>query len=391
MNSVPDKIPPFSTDFTIGILGGGQLGKMLLVEASRYSICTKVMDGSSEAPCKMGSSVFVKGDITDMQTVLDFATDCDVLTIEIENVNIRALHQLQREGKAVFPKPETLDIICNKIIQKNFYRNHNINTAPFWSFKNKKKLLKLIHSGKATLPFVWKAATGGYDGYGVQIVKENSQLNNLPDVEGLAEELISFEKELAVIVARSTEGEVKSYPVVEMDFHSVANLVEFVFSPSSVENELQQKAREIAENLVKRLNHVGLLAVEMFLAKSGEILVNEVAPRVHNSGHLSIEGNITSQFDQHLRAVLGLPLGATDVIRPAVMVNLNGEEGYDGSVFYVGIEKIMNFPGIYVHLYGKIETKPHRKMGHVTVTANALEEARILAREVKETVKVISK
>jgi len=388
---VPEKTSLFSSDFTLGILGGGQLGKMLLTETRRYDIRTKVMDSSPKAPCKIGSNVFVEGDITDKQTVLDFATDCDVVTIEIENVSTEALHELQKAGKKVYPKPATLDIIRNKVNQKNFYRDNKISTALFYSFNNKSELLNLIQAGKVELPFVWKAATGGYDGRGVEIVKKEKQIENLPDGQGLAEDLIPFEKELAVIVARSANGEIKSYPVVEMDFHPSANLVEFVFSPSLIDDVYKEKARSLAEKLVDKLNHVGLLAVEMFLTEEGNILVNEVAPRVHNSGHLSIEGNITSQFDQHLRAVLGLPLGATDVVKPAVMINLNGEEGHTGPVYYEGIEELMSQPGVYIHLYGKAETRPFRKMGHVTVTADTLEEARILAKEVKETIKVISK
>ncbi len=388
---MPDITSLFSSSFTLGILGGGQLGKMLLTETRRYDIRTKVMDNSPDAPCRIGSNVFVKGDITNTQTILDFAKDCDVITIEIENVSTEALHLLQKRGHTIFPKPETLDIIRNKVTQKKFYRDIGIATAPFHSFSNKKELEGLIHSGAVKFPFVWKAATGGYDGRGVEIVKTEDQLKKLANGEGLSEELIPFEKELAVIVARSARGEVKSFPVVEMDFHPTANLVEFVFSPSLIENELKEKARSVAEDLVNKLDHVGLLAVEMFLTPGGEILVNEVAPRVHNSGHLSIEGNITSQFDQHLRAILGLPLGSTEVVKPAVMININGEEGYNGPVFYEGIEEIMSRPGVYVHLYGKAETRPFRKMGHVTVTADTLEEARILAKEVKETIKVISR
>ena len=388
---MPEKINLFSSDFTLGILGGGQLGKMLLTDTRRYDIRTKVMDPSDVAPCRFGSNVFEVGDLNDKERVLEFGKDCDVITIEIEGVNTEALHQLEDAGKKVYPKPGTLEIIKNKVRQKEFYKQHKIPTADFISFSGNAEMLRKLDNSGFGLPLVWKAASGGYDGRGVEIVRDAKRLTELPDAEGLLEKMIPFEKEIAVVTARSANGEIKSYPVVEMDFHPVANLVEFVFSPSVLNEDIQRKAVALAEDLVEKLDHVGLLAVEMFCLSDGSLLVNEVAPRVHNSGHLSIEGHVTSQFDQHLRAVLGLPLGSTETVRPAVMVNLTGEDGYNGPVVYDGIEEVMALPGIAVHLYGKANTRPFRKMGHITITDKDLEKAREKARKVKDTIKVISK
>lgn len=382
--------PYFSSDFRLGILGGGQLGKMILAETRRYDIQTKVLDPVPHAPGRFGSNVFINGDFMDEQSVIDFGNNCDVVTIEIEAVNTMALRALQKQGVKVYPKPETIDLIADKRSQKEFYRINDIPTATFFTFENKTELLAQLEKSNWPFPFVWKVAKGGFDGRGVQVVKNVDQLKDLDDLPGLIEELIPFEKELAVIVARSVSGEVKSYPLVEMDFHPVANFVEYVFSPSLASEDLKVKARNIAEQIAIKLDHVGLLAVEMFLTKTGQIIINEVAPRVHNSGHLTIEGNTTSQFEQHLRAILNLPLGNTDVVKPSVMINLNGEVNYSGPVVYQGIEEIMSIGGVYIHLYGKAETRPFRKMGHVTVTADSLDEAREIAQKVKKTIKVIS-
>ncbi len=388
---MPDQKTYFSSNFKLGILGGGQLGKMLLTDTRRYDIHTKVMDASSSAPCRIGSNEFVQASITDKNAVLNFAKDCDVLTIEIENVSTEALHLLEQQGKKVYPRPHTLDIIRNKIIQKNFYRDNKIPTAPFFSFKNAAERTEGIEKCAFNAPYVWKAATGGYDGRGVQIIKDILDLETLDDVEGLIEEKIDFIAEIAVVTARSASGEVKSFPLVEMEFHPTANFVEYVFCPSQIDVSHQRRAIHLAEDIVTKLEHVGLLAVEMFLTSDGNILVNEVAPRVHNSGHLTIEGNTTSQFDQHLRAILNLPLGSTEIKKPSVMINLTGEEGYEGPVYYEGIEKVMAMPGVYIHLYGKAETRPFRKMGHITITADSLEEAKITAKEVRNSIKVITK
>ncbi|MGB5377990.1 5-(carboxyamino)imidazole ribonucleotide synthase [Muriicola sp.] len=381
----------FSSRFTLGILGGGQLGKMLLYETRKWDITTKVMDPSREAPCKIACNEFVQGDLMDFDTVYTFGKTVDILTIEIENVNIDALEQLQQEGVKVFPAPKELRTIQNKITQKLFYVDHNIPTAPFSRFAYTSEIKESIAHGGLKLPFVWKSAQFGYDGQGVKIIREVSDLNNLPNVECLAEDLIPFKTELAVIVARSTTGEVITYPVVEMEFHPEANQVEYVLCPARIDEKVAQKARNIALKISEELKHTGLLAVEMFQTQEDEVLVNEVAPRPHNSGHYSIEASYTNQFEQHLRCILGFPLGQTDSKVAGVMVNLVGAEGYEGNVHYDHLEDILRLKGVTPHIYGKVKTRPFRKMGHVTIVHKDMTEARRIAQEVKQTIKVISK
>lgn len=381
----------FSSSFSLAILGGGQLGKMLLYETRKWDVYTKVLDPSEEAPCRIACDEFVQGDLMDYETVYQFAKDADVVTIEIENVNVEALERLEKEGKKVYPSPETLRNIQDKGIQKKFYREHGIPTSNFLVFKNKSEAIQAIKNGKVNLPTVWKSRTGGYDGRGVQILRNIETLEQLPDVPCLLEDLIPFDKELAVTVARNTNGDIKVYPVVEMEFHSIANQVEYVLCPARIDKELAKKAQEIAKKTSKALKHIGLLAVEIFATKDGEILVNEVAPRPHNSGHYSIEGSYTNQFEQHLRAILNLPLGATESIIPAIMVNLSGAEGHTGPVVYENIDKILSIPGVTPHIYGKKETRPFRKMGHITIVNKEMDKAREIAEEVNNTIRVLSK
>jgi 5-(carboxyamino)imidazole ribonucleotide synthase len=380
----------YSSKFRLGIVGGGQLGKMLLSETQRLDIKTKVLDPAANAPSRVGSKEFEQGSLQDYDSVYNFGKNCDVLTIEIENVNTEALAQLEKEGKKVFPQASIINLIKNKITQKEFYTAEGIPTAAFQTYFNKLELVEACQNSSQSFPFVWKVATGGFDGRGVSVIRAQEDLENLADGACLTEELIPFEKEIAVIVARSEKGEVKAFPTVEMDFHPVANQVEFVFSPGTLDKDISDTAQKIAKEIAEKLGLVGILAVEMFLTKNGDLLINEVAPRVHNSGHLSIEGNICSQFEQHLRAILNLPLGDTQTIQPAVMVNLVGEENHTGPVKYQGIEELMAMSGVYIHLYGKAETRPFRKMGHVTIIAPSLEQARDKAKIVKETIKVIS-
>jgi len=380
----------FSSDFTLGILGGGQLGKMLLTETRKFDIATKVLDPSAEAPCRIACNTFVQGSLTDFDTVYHFGKNVDVLTIEIENVNVAALKQLQSEGVKVFPTPETIERIQNKATQKQFYASHNIPTAPFVAFDSLESLKEKIAEGTISLPFVWKSARFGYDGNGVKIVRQLTDLNGLPESECIAEALVPFKKELAVIVARNVSGEVCTYPVVEMEFHPEANQVEYVICPARIDEVVAQKARAIAVQVAETFGVVGLLAVELFQTAGDEILVNEVAPRPHNSGHYSIEAAYTNQFEQHLRAVLNLPLGNTDSKVAAVMVNLVGEEGYQGKVVYEHIDKIMAMEGVTPHIYGKRETRPFRKMGHVTIVNSDLCQARATAEKVKNTIRVIA-
>lgn len=379
----------FSSDFKLGILGGGQLGKMMLTETRKFDIQTYVVDPSAEAPCQFGATKFFQGSLTDYQTVLDLGNQVDVLTIEIENVNLEALETLENQGKKVYPSPKTLRLIKNKGKQKQFYKDNNIPTSDFQLFESTSNLKSQISN--LTMPFVWKATEGGYDGNGVKVIRKAEDLNDLPETECIAEEMVPFKNELAVIVARSASGEIKTYPVVEMEFHPEANQVEYVICPARIDDAVAKKAREIALKVSESFNHVGLLAVEMFQTQSDEILVNEVAPRPHNSGHYSIEASYTSQFEQHIRAILDLPLGNTDSKVAGIMVNLVGEEGFSGQVVYENIEKIMAIDGVTPHIYGKRETRPFRKMGHVTIVNENMTEARKVAQQVKETIRVISK
>jgi 5-(carboxyamino)imidazole ribonucleotide synthase len=327
----------------------------------------------------------------DFDTVVNFGRKVDVLTFEIEGVNIEALKQLAQEGIKTYPSAETLEKIQNKGIQKNFYKKHQIPTADFEVFSSKQDLIFALKNSKISFPFVWKSTTGGYDGKGVSVIKNKEALNELPDAECIAENLVPFKNELAVIVARSASGEVKTYPVVEMEFHPTANQVEYVICPARIEDTIATKARELAVKVSEAFEHVGLLAVEMFQTENDEILVNEVAPRPHNSGHYSIEASYTNQFEQHIRAILDLPLGITDSKVGGIMVNLVGDANHEGEVVYENIEKIMKMPGVTPHIYGKKITRPFRKMGHVTIVNKDLAEARKIAEEVKNSIKVISK
>lgn len=380
----------FSSDFTLGILGGGQLGKMLLTETRKFDITTKVLDPSPDAPCRIACNTFVQGNLTDFNTVYNFGKDVEVLTIEIENVNVEALEKLQTEGIKVYPSPQTIKNIQNKATQKQFYATHGIPTAPFQVFQNTESLKKAINEQQLALPFVWKSARFGYDGNGVKIVRQLTDLNLLPNDQCIAESLVPFKKELAVIVARNAKGQVCTYPVVEMEFHPEANQVEYVLCPARIEEAVAQKARTIAIQVAQAFEVVGLLAVELFQTENDEILVNEVAPRPHNSGHYSIEAAYTNQFEQHLRAILNLPLGSTESKVAGVMMNLVGAEGYQGKVVYENIEQIMAMEGVTPHIYGKKETRPFRKMGHVTIVNPNINKARQIAEQVKNTIRVIA-
>ena len=380
----------FSSDFKLGILGGGQLGKMLLTETRKFDIQTLVLEPNEEAPARYGCNGFFKGALLDFDTVYEFGNMVDLLTIEIENVNLDALDKLEEEGLPIYPSPKTLRLIQNKGRQKDFYFANGIPTSAHQRFVDIFDLRKSLEKDELNFPFVWKSAQFGYDGNGVKICRSALDLVKLPEVECIAEQLVPFKNELAVIVARSVSGEVKTYPVVEMEFHPEANQVEYVICPARIDEKVAQKATEIALKVSQAFNHVGLLAVEMFQTEDDEILVNEVAPRPHNSGHYSIEASYTSQFENHIRAILDLPLGNTDGKVAGIMVNLVGEEGYSGQVVYENIEKIMAIDGVTPHIYGKRETRPFRKMGHVTIVNEDMTKARRIAEEVKNSIKVIS-
>jgi len=380
----------FSSHFKLGILGGGQLGKMLLNDTRKFDIYTCVLDPSNEAPSKIACNEFYQGDLMDFDTVYQFGKKVDVLTIEIENVNVDALDKLEKEGIKVYPSAKTLRTIQNKAKQKLFYVDNNLPTAPFSRFAYKDEILTAIQHETLQFPFVWKSAQFGYDGTGVKVVRSHSDLDELPNVECITETLIPFKNELSVIIARNVEGNVKVYPVVEMEFHPEANQVEYVICPARISKEVALKAELVALKTSAAFKHVGLLAVEMFQTEDDEILINEVAPRPHNSGHHTIEASYTSQFEQHLRAILNLPLGKTDSKVGGIMVNLVGAEDYTGNVVYKNIEQIMAMDGVTPHIYGKKQTRPFRKMGHVTIIHEDISEARKIAAEVKKKIKVIS-
>lgn len=370
-----------SKDFKIGVLGGGQLGRMLIQEAIDLDVHLHMIDPDPNAPCALIAHSFTCGSITDYDTVIEFGKDKDLITVEIENVNIEALEALEQNGVKIFPQPRVLRIIKDKGIQKQFYVDHNIPTAPFTLYDN----ANALEEANISYPIIQKMRTGGYDGKGVQLLKQSSDSYDAPN---LCESLIDFDKELSVIVARNENGDVQCFPSVECEFNSEANLVEYLFSPANISKEITQKANSIAMDLIQKLDMIGLLAVEFFLGKNGELLVNEIAPRPHNSGHHTIECCNTSQYAQHLRSVLNLPLGDTTLITPGAMINILGEKGFTGPAIYEGLEKILGISGVHPHIYGKSDTKPFRKMGHVTITGETLIQVKRIADEVKETIKV---
>lgn len=371
----------------LGMVGGGQLGRMFIQEAINFDVHVHVLDPDANAPCKHIAHSFTQGSLNDYDTLYNFGLDKDVLTVEIENVNIEALEALEKLGKKVFPQPRVLRIIKDKGIQKEFYKDHNIPTAPFQLTENLEDVKQLADQ----LPFVQKMRTGGYDGKGVQVLRTESDFENAFETPSVIEEMIPFEKEISIIVARNENGEMAVYPAVECEFSEEANLVEFLFAPADISNEIENKAIELAKSVIEKLEMVGILAVELFLTQDGSLLVNEIAPRPHNSGHHTIECNVTSQFEQHMRSVLNLPLGSTEILQAGAMINLLGEKGYEGDVYYEGLEKFIGKPGVHPHIYGKAQTKSFRKMGHVTIAGKDLEKVKQLALDVKNGIRVLSK
>ncbi len=376
----------FYGDLKLGILGGGQLGRMLIQQAINYNVTVKVLDPDRNAPCKKLCDEFVVGALNDYETVYNFGKQVDLLTIEIEKVNVDALAQLETEGVLVYPQSRIIRLIQDKGLQKQFFKENDIPTAAFKIISSAEEL----KDSPIPYPFIQKLRKDGYDGRGVYKVIGESFLDGAFTEPSLIEEWIDFEKEIAVIVARNNQGETKAFPLVEMEFNPEANLVEFLISPSTLSFDIQQRAELIAVQIAEKLNIVGLLAVEMFLDKQGNILVNELAPRPHNSGHQTIEGNVVSQFEQHLRAIFNQPLGDTACLNNAVMVNVLGEANHEGPAVYDCLEDILKLEGAYVHLYGKALTKPMRKMGHVTVIDADREKAIEKARYVQKTLKVLS-
>ncbi len=376
----------FCQGLQLGILGGGQLGRMLIQSCVDFNIHTSVLDADDSSPCKEFASTFVLGDPTNYEDVVNFGKNLDLITIEVENVNTEALAKLVKLGKKVFPQPDVIKLIQDKRLQKQFYKKHNIPTSDFVLLNGKADIQK--HAD--FLPAMQKLGTAGYDGRGVQKINSIEDIEKGFDSASLLEKFVDFEKEISVIAARNQSGEIVTYPVVEMVFHPTYNLVEYLFSPAQISEEIATEAERIAKLVVEKLGIVGLLAVEMFITKDGKVLVNEVAPRPHNSGHHSMKGNYTSQFEQHLRAITDLPLGNTDVLKNAAMINILGEEGYSGIAKYEGVNEILRISGAYIHLYGKKFTKPKRKMGHITVIDDNFESLIAKVEKIKETIKVIA-
>jgi len=374
----------------IGIIGGGQLGKMILNETNKWSLNISILDSNKNSPCKNLCNGFYVGDLLDYETVLNFGRKCDLITYEIEHINTQALFDLEKEGITVYPKPETLKIIQDKNSQKEFYKRNELPTADFSFYSNVNDLKIGIKEGKVEFPCVWKKTKFGYDGFGVKILKSVEDLNDIPESEMIIEKLIPFQKEIAVIIARNSKGKIKNFDVVEMEFNEISNQVEFVISPSNISEEIKKNAIKIAIETAEQFNLIGLLAVEMFLTEDNQILINEVAPRPHNSGHFTLDACNTSQFEQHIRAILGLELGDVSQKGNAIMLNLVGEENSFGKVIYSNLDNALNDDSSYVHIYGKEETRPNRKMGHITIICDNFEDAYKKAKNLKNTIKVKS-
>lgn len=374
--------------FKLGIIAGGQLGKLLALAASNWDVKTYVLDADEHCPATDVCTQHIRGNHLDFETVYQFGKQVDLLTFEIENVNIEALRKLKAEGKRIVPDPEILAVIQDKGLQKQFYKHNDIPTADFRLFENKTAIQEAIAEEDIQLPFVQKSRRGGYDGRGVAVIQQEGDLPLLLDGPSLIEAQVNIDRELSVIVARNHNGEVKSFPVVDMVFNPDANLVEKLLCPAEIPQSIENEAIQLAEKLISALNMSGLLAVEFFLDKAGKLWVNEVAPRPHNSGHHTIESIITSQYEQMLRAIFNFPLGSTAIKMPSVMINLLGEAGYEGPVHYEGLTESLAIEGVKVHLYGKRFTRPYRKMGHVTILAQSLLDASRKADQVRNILKV---
>ncbi len=379
-----------TSNLKLGIIAGGQLGKMLIQEASKWDIITYVLDNDDNCPAGSVASHYVKGNHLDYHDVYQFGKKVDVLTFEIENINIEALKQLKNDGLKVIPDPEILELIQDKGLQKEFFLRNNIPSATFKTYTSSEDIINEIDTGLLQYPFVQKLRKGGYDGRGVSVIRDENDSKKLFKEPSLVEQCIDIQKEISVIVARNQKGAIKCYPVVEMLFDPKANLVDKLICPASINSEQSEKAIRYASQIIEMLNMEGILAVEFFIDLHGNIFVNEIAPRTHNSGHHTIESIITSQFEQHLRAILNLPLGSTKIKLPSVMINILGSEGFEGPVVYEGLTESMAIEGVKIHLYGKKITKPYRKMGHITILSSTLEDALNKAEQVKKLIKVKS-
>lgn len=371
---------------SIGILGGGQLGKMFLQKAFDFNLDFYVLDPDPYCSCSKICKNFTVGSFKDYDTVYQFGKQVDLITIEIEHVNIEALEQLEKERKLVYPQPSVLRVIQDKGLQKMFYQENKIPTSPFVLVNNRDEIE--IH--KSTLPVMQKMRKGGYDGKGVKPIKAESDIAEAFDAPSVLEAFADIAMEISVIVARNTSGEIKTFPVVEMVFNPEVNLVDNLISPARISDDIKKKAEEIAITIADKLKIVGVLAVEMFLTKNNEILVNEMAPRPHNSGHHTIEANITSQYEQHLRAIMNWPLGDTSIVKPSLMLNLLGHRDYNGNAILSGLDEVLKISGVKPHWYGKATTKPFRKMGHITILGDSVEDVLNKAEKIRGVLKVIA-
>jgi len=370
----------------VGILGGGQLGRMLLQAAANYQVETHVMENDEECPAAHLCRYFIKGNIREFDAVYNFGKNLDALTIEIENVNIDALEKLEQEGVKIYPKPSVLRIIKNKVLQKQYYSEHQIPTAEFAVLQS----LKEIDQWKTLLPAVQKLAEGGYDGRGVQIIDDLSSSHLGFDTHSVLEKKINIKKEIAAIIAIDQHGKAALYPPVEMVFNKDLNLLDYQLCPADIPQNVLWKVEAISLSVVRNFNSPGLFAVELFIDQNDEVFVNETAPRVHNSGHHSIEAHYSSQFDMLWRIILGHPLGNTKFILPSAMVNIIGSDGHSGEPKYQGLDEVLKIDNAFVHIYGKLQTKPGRKMGHVTILSNEKQDLVHKANKIKQLLTVIA-
>ena len=374
----------------IGILGGGQLGKMLAIEAANWHLPIYILDQDHQFPAVPYAPFFQAGDFKNFDDVVQFGKKVDILTIEIEQINVDALFYLEKEGVKVYPKPSTVQVIQDKGLQKMFYKERDIPTAEFQLFNDEKEIKEALKNKQIAFPFVQKSRKDGYDGKGVVVVSNENDLINLLDCPSIIEERINIKTEISIIVARSASGELLHYEPVEQHFNQAANLVSYLICPAELEKSTLSKMNEIASLIAIDLDLVGLLAIEFFLDTNNDIFVNEVAPRPHNSGHHTQNSCETSQFEQHLRAILDLPLGSTRQHSIGAMVNIIGEPGYAGKTNYIGIEECLKIDGVHLHLYGKLETRPFRKMGHINIADKDRKKVLENIEKIKSTLKVIS-
>ena len=377
-------------DHKIGILGGGQLGKMLAIEAANWHLPIYILDQDHQFPAVPYAPFFQAGDFKNFDDVVQFGKKVDILTIEIEQINVDALFYLEKEGVKVYPKPSTVQVIQDKGLQKMFYKERDIPTAEFQLFNDEKEIKEALKNKQIAFPFVQKSRKDGYDGKGVVVVSNENDLINLLDCPSIIEERINIETEISIIVARSASGELLHYEPVEQHFNQAANLVSYLICPAELEKSTLSKMNEIASLIAIDLDLVGLLAIEFFLDTNNDIFVNEVAPRPHNSGHHTQNSCETSQFEQHLRAILDLPLGSTRQHSIGAMVNIIGEPGYAGKTNYIGIEECLKIDGVHLHLYGKLETRPFRKMGHINIADKDRKKVLENIEKIKSTLRVIS-